>query len=84
MIELPDHPPHGTGHTAQLYEEVRRMSKDDALQIIMDAADNWARELVDYIAPASEDWNDQESADNQRENANQIWEAIKVLGGRDA
>lgn len=64
-------------------DEGLTMTKDEALQAVMDAADCWARELVDYIAPASEDFRDDESAANQRENADEIWEAIKILGGRD-
>ena len=82
-IEVANHPPHGTGETARLYEEVRKMTREEALQEVMDAADCWARELVDYIAPASEDFGDDESAQNQRQNADDIWEAIKILGGRD-
>lgn len=60
------------------------MTRDEALQVVVDAADYWARELVDYIAKASEDWGDDESAQSQRDNAEEIWEAIKVLRERES
>lgn len=61
-------------------DEGLKMTKDEALQIVLDAADSWANELVMYIAPASEDFDDQESAECQRDSAEEIYEAIKILG----
>jgi hypothetical protein len=91
MIELPDHPPHGTGRTAQLYEEVRsvaeeprKMTREEALSIVLDAAGYWADELVEWIAPASDQFDDAESAEAERSQADDIWEAIAMLRGRDA
>jgi hypothetical protein len=82
-IQLANHPPHGTGATAQLYEEVRRVTRDEALAIVIDAAGNWANELTEYIAPASEQFDDEESAESQRDASDEIWDAIEILRGRD-
>ena len=79
MIELPDHPPHGTGATAQMYEEVRRMTRDEALSVVIQAAENWLNELSEYIIPASEAAED--GCDYQT-GYDEIEEAIKVLTRR--
>ncbi|WP_159702715.1 hypothetical protein [Arthrobacter sp. 18067] len=55
------------------------MTRDEALEVVTDAAVNWATELTTYIAPASEDFNDPESAEQQRRQASQIRQAIGVL-----
>ena len=45
------------------------------LQTLADAADNWANELEEYIAPASERFEDTESAEGQKSQAQEIREA---------
>jgi len=55
------------------------MTEAEALEVIIDAALNWQNELLEYIAPASEQYDDEESADAQRDTADEIDEAIKVL-----
>ena len=55
------------------------MTRDEALEVVIDAALNWQNELLEYIAPASEQFDDEESAEGQRENADEIDEAVKVL-----
>jgi len=55
------------------------MTEAEALEVVIDAALNWQNELLEYIAPASEQFDDEESADSQRDNADEIDEAIKVL-----
>lgn len=55
------------------------MTEAEALAVVIDAAWNWANELTEYIAPASEQFDDEESAEAQRDNADEIEEAIKVL-----
>jgi hypothetical protein len=53
-----------------------------ALAEIIDAAGHWSRELVDYIAKASDNYGDDESGENQRKNAADISAAIELLTGR--
>jgi hypothetical protein len=55
------------------------MTEAEALEVVIDAAWNWANELTEYIAPASEEFDDEESAEGQRTQADEIEEAIKVL-----
>jgi len=50
-----------------------------ALEEITSAAAYWSNELVTYIAKSSDDYNDAESAANQRSNAEDINAAIKLL-----
>lgn len=61
------------------------MTHKEALAVVIDAAWNWANELTEYIAPASEDFGDEESADVQLSEADKIADAISLLrGGGDA
>ena len=53
-----------------------------ALAEIIDAAGHWSRELVDYIAKASDNYGDDESSEIQRKNAADISAAIELLTGR--
>jgi hypothetical protein len=53
-----------------------------ALAEVLDAAGYWADELVTYIAKASDEFRDHESAENQRANANNINTAIQLLSTR--
>jgi hypothetical protein len=55
------------------------MTRTEALEVVIDAALNWQNELLEYIAPASEQFDDEESAEAQRDDADMIDEAIKVL-----
>lgn len=55
------------------------MTLQEALEAVTDAADSWANELEEYIAPASEQYDDEESAEVQRNQAEEIREAITVL-----
>lgn len=55
------------------------MTRKEAMQVVIDAAGNWANELTEYIAPASEQFDDDESAESQYDDADKIWEAIKLL-----
>ena len=55
------------------------MTRAEALEVVIDAALNWQNELLEYIAPASEQFDDEESAESQRDTADEIDEAIKVL-----
>lgn len=57
------------------------MTRDEALELVLDAADNWATELVEWIAPASDQFDDEESAENERTQADDIWDAIALLRG---
>jgi hypothetical protein len=57
------------------------MTHDEALELVLDAADNWATELVEWIAPASDQFDDEESAENERTQADDIWDAIALLRG---
>lgn len=55
------------------------MTRDEAMLIVCDAADRWRNELMEYIAPASEQFGDRESAEGERDAADEINEAIGVL-----
>jgi len=55
------------------------MTHDEALTLVLDAADSWATELVEWIAPASDQFDDEESAESERSQADDIWEAIELL-----
>lgn len=50
-----------------------------ALEEVLDAADHWRDELEEYIAPAAEECNDVESAQQQRTNALDIDRASALL-----
>ena len=50
-----------------------------ALAALIDAAGNWASELVTYVAKGSEEYGDEESAANQRSTAASINAAIELL-----
>lgn len=51
----------------------------NALSEIVNAARSWAEELTTYIAKASDDYGDKESAASQRDTAAAIHAAIKLL-----
>lgn len=55
------------------------MTTSEALEIVALAAESWADELEQYIAPASEAFWDQESARAQRAQAEEIRAAIRTL-----
>lgn len=55
--------------------------RNEALDLVLTAAENWARELVDYIIPDSEQRDDDDAAAGQRESANAIFTAILTLSG---
>jgi hypothetical protein len=55
------------------------MTTAEALEIVTFAAASWAEELRQYIAPASEEFEDHESADAQRAQAGEIDAAIRTL-----
>lgn len=55
------------------------MTKTEALKLVLDAADNWANELVEWIAPASDQFDMEEDAEEERNHADDIWEAIALL-----
>lgn len=63
----------------------RKLTRGEALQTLMDAADMWANELTEYIIPAedmvdSSEWEENASATaNRRENVDRIYEAIQLL-----
>ena len=57
------------------------MTRAEALRLVLDAADNWASELVEWIAPASDQFDDEESAEAERTQADDIWDAIELLRG---
>ena len=59
------------------------MTRAEALELVLDAADNWATELIEWIAPASDQFDDEESAMNERTQADDIWEAIELLRQED-
>lgn len=55
------------------------MTREEALELVLDAADSWATELVEWIAPASDQFDDEESAAAERSQADEIWDAINLL-----
>ena len=55
------------------------MTEAEALEIVLSAADSWATELVEWIAPASDQFDDEESAEAERTQADDIWDAINLL-----
>ena len=55
------------------------MTRQEALTLVLDAAGNWADELVEWIAPASEQFDMEEDAEQERDLADDIWEAIELL-----
>lgn len=55
------------------------MTRKEALDLVLSAADNWATELVEWIAPASDQFDDEESAEAERTQADDIWDAINLL-----
>jgi len=64
----------------------RKLTRGEALQVLMDAADSWANELGEYIIPADDrvdsyEWEDNASTTaNRQEQVERIYEAIKLLG----
>lgn len=59
------------------------MTKDEAMDIVLEAAESWANELTEYIIPAEEDWRQDEEAEAHSDYADKIHEAIKILGRPD-
>ena len=55
------------------------MTRQEALEVLFHAAAHWADELTEYIIPASEDFDDEESAEGQRQEADDIAEALALL-----
>ena len=55
------------------------MTREEALKLVLDAADNWASELIEWIAPASDQFDMEEEAEQERNQADDIWEAIEIL-----
>ena len=55
------------------------MTRQEALTLVLDAAGNWADELTEWIAPASEQFDMEEDAEQERDLADDIWEAIELL-----
>lgn len=55
------------------------MTPEEALELVLSAADNWAAELVEWIAPASDQFDMEEDAEYERDLADRIWEAIELL-----
>lgn len=54
----------------------KRLTKAEALNVVIEAAENWLNELSEYIIPASEEYDD--GCDYQT-GYDRIEEAIKVL-----
>lgn len=63
----------------------RRMTKADAISVLMDAGQNWANELTEYIIPADDRYDTEEWVENMSTTASrkatvdEIHEAIKLL-----
>lgn len=55
------------------------LTRKRALELVLDAAGSWADELVEWIAPASEQFDMEEEAEQERDQADEIWEAIELL-----
>ena len=55
-----------------------------ALEIVLDAAAEWAKELREYIAPEGYAYGDHESADAQLEQAEAITAAIAELTEKES
>lgn len=55
------------------------MTRDEALYLVLEAAGNWADELTEWIAPASDQFDMEEDAEQERNYADSIWEAIELL-----
>lgn len=67
----------------------RKMTRKEAVAVLMDAADSWANELTEYIIPAedrddTDEWEDNMSTTaNRKEQVDRIYEAIKLLGPKE-
>lgn len=63
----------------------RKLTRGEALQVLMDAADMWANELTEYIIPAEDSvdtcyWEDNASTTaNRKEDVDRIYEAVELL-----
>lgn len=58
------------------------MTQDEAVDILITAAESWSNELGEYIIPADEDSEDPdaiETTENRRKQQDDIDEAVKVL-----
>lgn len=60
-------------------EEAPPMTFEEALEVLISAAGHWADELVEWIAPASEQFEDEESAEGQYDEADEIARAIALI-----
>lgn len=60
----------------------RKLTRKEALGVLMEAAGYWANELTEYIIPAEEDSDDEdemESVLHRKEQVDRIYEAIELL-----
>lgn len=55
------------------------MTRQEAMEIVLSAAGNWADELTEWIAPASDQFDMEEDAEQERDLADDILEAIELL-----
>ena len=68
-----------------LKPRTRKLTRGEALQVLMDAADMWANELTEYIIPAEDrvdscEWEDNASTTaNRQEQVERIYEAVQLL-----
>jgi predicted transcriptional regulator len=63
-----------------------RMTKKEALAVVLDAAESWANELQEYIIPADEDSNDEDDISttlNRKQQVDDIHQAIKLLSPKE-
>jgi DNA-binding transcriptional ArsR family regulator len=64
-----------------------KLTRKAALALVLDAAENWANELTEYIIPADEDATDEAGMDatlGRKQNVDDIYEAVKLLSPKEA
>ena len=64
----------------------RKMTKVQALGIVMTAAENWANELTEYIIPADEDSSEEEamvSTQTRKQTVIDIYKAVELLTAKE-
>lgn len=70
------------GQGWQLKPRPRKLTRKEALGVLMQAADSWANELTEYIIPAEENSDEEDEMESvlaRKEQVDRIYEAIELL-----